>query len=123
LRLGRTEESERVTAAARARFAGQPALELLAARALLRRGRANEAIELLVPLTARGDELTAAALAWLATAELVRGRPRYAVGAARRALALEPEQPVATHILAEALSGLKDPAAPLWAERARRLAP
>jgi tetratricopeptide (TPR) repeat protein len=121
LRLGRVEESERVTEAARTRFRNHPALELLAARSLLRRGRTIEAMELLLPLTRRRDEFTAAALSWLATAELSRGRPRFAVGAAEKALALEPEQPVATRILAEALSQLRDPSAAAWSDRAERL--
>lgn len=121
LRLGRIAESERVTLAAAQRFPSSPALVLLTARTLLRHGSTGAAIEQLLPLTERGDEFTAAALAWLATAELARNRPRFAIGAAERALALEPEQPVATQILASALKILGNPAAPAWSERARQL--
>lgn len=122
VRLGRVNESEEVVRVGRARFAGEPGLEVLAARALLRQGRVEEAIERLVPLAGRRDEFAAASLSWLATAELVRGRPSHAIGAAREALALEPDQPVATRVLAEALDQVRDPARLLWRNRARRLA-
>lgn len=121
LRLGRHAESERVTDTAFARFGDAPSLRLLVARALLRRGRTAEAIDLLVPLTQGRDDIATSALAWLATAELARARPRYAVGAARRALSLDPRHPVATHVLAAALTTLRDPAAPAWTARAARL--
>lgn len=121
IRLGRIAESEAVTERARARFAEHPALELLTARARLRRGDVEAAIQILVPVTGRGDDYAAAAFAWLATAELARGQPHHAVGAARRALALQPDEPVAVRVLADALARLGDPAAPAWAERAARL--
>lgn len=122
LRLGRIQESEQVTARAEQRFPDFPPLTLLSARALLRHGATERAIERLLPLTSRGDEFTAAALAWLATAELARNRPRFAIGAAQKALALEPDQPVATKILASALAALGNPAARAWSERAEQLA-
>lgn len=121
IRLGRFREADRVVQAARARFSQHPTLELLSARALLRSGRAEEAIARLVPLVERRDDLAAASLSWLATAELVRGRPEHAIGAAREALALDPEQPVATQALALALHQLQDPAAAAWRARALRL--
>jgi tetratricopeptide (TPR) repeat protein len=121
IRLGRHREADAIVNAAHARFPQHGATRLLVARTLLRAGRAHEAIEYLVPLVERRDDFAAAALAWLGTAELARGRPRHAVGAAERAIALEPEQPVATHVLAEALSQLDDPTAGTWRERALRM--
>lgn len=121
IRLGRHSESDRVTRAAYAKFPEHPGIALLAARALLRRGRTEQAIVRLLPLSANRDDFGAASLAWLATAELTRGRPRHAVGAARQSLALDPEQPVATGVLAEALTILGDPAAGAWRKRALKL--
>jgi hypothetical protein len=43
------------------------------------------------------------------------------VGAAERALSLDPEQPVATHALAAALEALGDPSAQAWGARSRSL--
>lgn len=122
LRLGRIEEADAITRAALERFPDSPELTTLAARALLRKGDADAAIALLLPLGYGRDDVAATALAWLATAELVRGRPRSAVGAAERALSLEPGSPVATFAMAEALKELGDPAALTWRARAGRSA-
>jgi predicted Zn-dependent protease len=119
LRLGRVSEAEAVIQGARERFADSSELTVLAARGRLRRGEVDGAIELLSPLGHGRDEVAANALAWLATAELMRGRPRAAVGAAKRALELEPSSPVATYAMAEALQALGDPAAFAWLRRAR----
>jgi tetratricopeptide (TPR) repeat protein len=119
LRLGRVEEAEAIVAGARERFGALPELAVLAARSLLRKGQVESAVELLTPLAYGRDEVAASALSWLATAELLRGRPKLAVGAAERALALEPGSPVATYVMAEALQLLGDPAALSWRRRAR----
>lgn len=120
LRLGRVAEAEAITQAASARHAGVPELEVLEARALLRRGEIAKAIELLLPLGYGRDDVAASALSWLATAELLRHQPRRAVGAARRALELDPDSPVATYAMARALEALGDPAALSWQQRARK---
>jgi tetratricopeptide (TPR) repeat protein len=120
LRLGRIAEAEAVAGAARERFPDAAELKVLAARSLLRRGEIEPAIELLAPLGYGRDEVAASALAWLATAELLRHRPRQALGAAERALALEPSSPVATYAMARALEALGDPAALSWQRRARQ---
>lgn len=120
LRLGRVEEAEGITRAARERFPEVPELVVLAARSLLRRGQVEGAVQLLTPLAYGRDVVAASALSWLATAELLRGRPRLAVGAAERALALEPTSPVATYVMAQALEALGDPAALSWQRRARQ---
>jgi tetratricopeptide (TPR) repeat protein len=121
IRLGRFGESDAVAGRARKNFPEHPGVQLLIARSLLRSGRTEEAVSRLLSLVDRKDEFAAASFSWLATAELVRGRPRHAVGAAERALELEPEQPVATRVLAEALSQLGDPSAAAWMDRAERV--
>lgn len=120
LRLGRVEEAEAVTRDAQQQFPDSPELVVLAARAELRRGRVARAVELLSPLGYGRDDVAANALGWLATAELLRGDARRAVGAAKRALALEPDSPVATYAMAQALEALGDPAALSWKRRAQR---
>jgi tetratricopeptide (TPR) repeat protein len=120
LRLGRTAEAERVTQAASGRFPDCSELQILTARSLLRRGEIERAIELLKPLGYGNDDVAVSALGWLATAELLRDRPAQAVGAARRALALEPSSPVAIYAMAQGLQALGDPAAIGWLKRARQ---
>jgi tetratricopeptide (TPR) repeat protein len=120
LRLGRVAEAEATVSAARERFPDLPELAVLTARSWLRQGEVERAVELLTPLAYGRDEIAASALAWLATAELLRGRPRQAVGAAERALALEPALPVAIYVMGEALQALGDPAAMSWRRRARQ---
>ena len=123
LRLGRTDEADRWLAAAIARTPTAAELALLNARRQLRLGHFDAACEQLKPLATRRDEFGAAALGWLATGELARGRPRHAVSAATAALSLVPESSVATYALAVALAELQSPAADAWLARARRLAP
>lgn len=118
LRLGRIDEAEAVAAHARERFPDSAELRVLAARSLLRKGDVSAAIELLAPLGYGHDELAASALGWLATAELMRGDAPASVGAAKRALELEPDSPVATYAMARALEQLGDPAAIAWQRRA-----
>ena len=120
LRLGRVDEAEAITGAARERFPETPELAILHARGLLRQGRVEPALVLLTPLAYGRDDVAVSALSWLATAELLRGRPRAAVGAAERALALQPDAPVATYVMAQALQALGDPAALSWQRRARQ---
>jgi tetratricopeptide (TPR) repeat protein len=119
LRLGRVNEAEAVTRQACERFPESAELTVLAARSLLRQGNIARAIELLSPLGYGRDDVAANALGWLATAELLRGQPRLAVGAAKRALSLDPSSPVATYAMAQALDALGDPAAIAWQRRAR----
>ena len=119
LRLGRVDEAEAIARLARERFPDVPGLTVLAARSALRKGNIARAIELLSPLGYGRDDVAADALGWLATAELLRGEPRRAVGAAKRALELEPRSPVATYAMAQALETLGDPAAIAWQRRAR----
>ena len=123
LRLGRTGEADQALGVAAARFPDAPELALLNARRELRLGHFDAACERLLPLATRHDEFGAAALGWLATGELARGRPRYAVSAATAALALTPESSVATYALAVALTELRSPDAAVWLRRAQRLAP
>lgn len=123
LRLGRIREANDVVADGTERFPEFGPLTVLAARSHLRVGKVDQAVELLTPLARGRDDLAVTALGWLATAELARGRPRHAVGAARRALSLEPNDPVSVLAMAKALSDLGDPGAKSWASRAEQLAP
>lgn len=120
LRLGRIDEAEAVTRSARERFPDSAELCVLEARTQLRRGQVERAIELLSPLGHGRDDIAANALGWLATAELLRGDARRAIGAAKRALELSPDSPVATYAMAQALEALGDPSAYLWQARSRR---
>ncbi len=99
-------EAEAVTRSARERFPDSPELTVLSARSLLRQGNVTRAVELLTPLGYGRDDVAASALGWLATAELLRGQPRLAVGAAKRALELDPSSPIATYAMAQALAAL-----------------
>jgi tetratricopeptide (TPR) repeat protein len=119
LRLKRIDEAEAVTEQARQRFPDCAELTVLAARSLLRKGEVEKAIELLSPLGYGHDDTAANALGWLGAAELLRGDARSAVGAAKRALDLEPNSPVATYVMAQALGALGDPSAMIWQRRAR----
>jgi Flp pilus assembly protein TadD len=121
LRIGRVEESDQLTVDGLARFPDHPDLVILEARRVLRGGDVTRALGLLLPLSTRHDPVGVAALGWMATAELARGRPRDAVGAAKMALGLSPDDPVATHVLGQSLTALDDPDAPRWVERARKL--
>lgn len=123
LRLGRTREAEQITRKGAERFPGSPELCLLSARTQLRHGHARAALQMLVPLTGSHDDTAVAALGWTATAHLALHHPEEAVRAARRALRLEPNDPVAVYALAMALHHLRDPGAHSWLLRARRLSP
>ncbi len=123
LQLGRTSEAEATIAAAAERFHDVPEIAILAARSALRRGAYDEALGLLLPLAHERSDVGVAALGWIATAELARGRLPHAVGAARRALELSPDDHVATYALAVALSKLGAPDARAWLERALRHSP
>ena len=118
LRLGRIDEADRLLDRAREQFPESGELEILWCRRLLRAGKAAEAVGRLARLGAKRDDLGVRALGWLATAELARGRPRHAVDAARRALALDRHDPVAVYALGMALGELGHPAARPWLERA-----
>jgi tetratricopeptide (TPR) repeat protein len=123
VRLERVAEADAVLTRALERFPTAPELVLLDARRSLRQGDAAGAIERLSPLAGRRDELGAAALGWIATAELARGELEVAVRAARLALGLDPESAVATYVLAVGLGTLGSPDAAPWVARARRTAP
>ena len=98
-------------------------LSILAARLQIRRGEFEAAIARLSPLGQGRSDLAVHALAWLAAAELARGRPREALGAAERAIALAPDDPLASYALGVSLKKLGDPGAQRWLERARALSP
>jgi tetratricopeptide (TPR) repeat protein len=100
LRLQRIGDAQEVLARARDRFGAHPSVELLEARLLLRRNAFAEAEERLVPLSLLADRRQAsAALSWLAIARLGEGDVAGAVGAAERAMALDPEDDVARYAL------------------------
>lgn len=123
LHLNRTTEADAVVREGYQKFPDSAELVVLQARTLLRGGNADAAVEMLTPLAHDRDDTAVVALGWLATAELARNKPRFAVGAARKALALDPHDPVAVYALATALTELGDPGAPAWVARAKQLAP
>ncbi|MEZ4220263.1 MAG: tetratricopeptide repeat protein [Polyangiaceae bacterium] len=101
IKLDRTDEADGIVEAAYAAFPADPQLGLLQARTHLRRGKVEAAVKLLEPLTQGHDEITVAALGWLGTAELARGRRVAAERAARRALSMAPRDEVASFVLAQ----------------------
>jgi tetratricopeptide (TPR) repeat protein len=123
LRLGRSDEADSVVDSAHRRFPNHAPLSILAARAALRRGDFGAARQLLLPLSAGRNDVAVQALGWLAASELARGRPHDALRAAHRALSLDPHEPVATYVVARALTLLDDPGASAWRRRALLLAP
>jgi tetratricopeptide (TPR) repeat protein len=123
IQLGRAGEANRVLATGLERFPEDAPLTILLARVQIRAGKLGEAIELLEPLTKTRDDVAVAALGWTATAELARGRPNRALAAARRAVALDPNDAVAVYTLAATLTRIGDPEAGGWVERAKKLAP
>lgn len=123
LSLGRLEESLDALARGTVEHPEDPELQVLYGRVALQLGDLETAKERLTPVAAGRDGAAALALAWLAVLELAADRPRYALGAARKALALEPHQPVANYALAVAAARVKDPDAAVWLERALQLNP
>ena len=123
LHLNRIAEATEVVANALAAAPDDPELGILAARLELRRGAYDAAIARLAPLASSRDDLAVHALAWLAAAELARGRPHEAVSAAEHAIALAPDDALASYALGVSLKKLGDPAAERWLERASALSP
>lgn len=123
LHLNRVLEADAIVREGYTKFPDSAELVMLQARTLLRGGNPDAAVEMLTPLAQERDDTAVVALGWLATAELARNKPRFAVGAAKKALALDPHDPVAVYALAAALTELRDPGAPAWVARAKQLAP
>lgn len=123
LQLGRHAEADALVNDASKLFPESAPIKILTARRLLRKGDVDAAVELLTPIARSRDDMAVSALGWLATAELARGRARHAVGAAERALALDPRDPVSVYAMAAALTELGDPGAKSWSDRAEALAP
>jgi len=112
IRLGRRAEAERIVASEAPRFPASTELQVLQARGELRRGQTERAVQRLSALTGRSDADAALAFSWLAVAELSRRRPAHAIGAAKRALALDRDSHVARHALEAALRELAAAPAP-----------
>jgi tetratricopeptide (TPR) repeat protein len=123
LSLGRLEEARKVLRSARERFGQRADLRVVEGRRLILVGQLEAAKEYLAPLAGHRDAEGVAALAWMAVAELAEGRHRHAVGAADRALTLDPEHPLASYVMAMALDALQDPSAESWVQRAMMLNP
>jgi Flp pilus assembly protein TadD len=103
LRLDREPEADEVIGRARERFGDVPEVRLLVARQQLRRGAWLEAESTLAPLTNDPDRAReGAAWAWIAVARLARGDRAGALRAAGEAQAIDREDPVAAHVVAEA---------------------
>jgi tetratricopeptide (TPR) repeat protein len=102
IRLGRIDEAETTIERGITRFPDDPALIILRARSFLRLGQTGAARDLLEPIAGRRDEFSARALAWLGTLELLSGFPDRAASAAEKALALDPDDSLAVHVLTSA---------------------
>jgi Flp pilus assembly protein TadD len=112
LQLGRVADAESVVSRARERFGDAPPLMLLAGRESIARGDWVEAEELLAPLVGDADRGRAcAAWSWIAVARVGRGDLEGAVQAARAALALDRDDPVARYALGFT-SGIETPFRP-----------
>lgn len=118
LSLARFSEAKTVLEAVARDFGETPELRLLEARRRLLTGSPGSARDHLLPLTAPGGALAALAHSWTAICELALGRPEVAIASADAALALEPDDPLATYALAVALDDTKNPGAAAWLERA-----
>ncbi len=123
LHLERVTEASEVIESALAAAPDDPELSILAARLEIRRGEFDAAIARLAPLTHTRSDLAVHALSWLAAAELAHGRPEQAVAVAERAIALAPDDALASYALGVSLKPLGDPAAQRWLERASALSP
>ena len=123
LHLERVDEAKAVIDSALEATPEDPDLIVLSARLQIRHGELDAAIARLLPLASGRTDVAVNALSWLSAAELTRGRPREAVGAAERALALSPDDALASYTLGLSLKKLGDPGAERWLERAQALSP
>lgn len=123
LALKRNREADARLEGALAVFEGSPEFRLLSARRLLRHQKPAQAIEQFLQVVNLHPAYAERAYAWIAAAELSLGRPHHALGAARKALDLHPDQPLATYIVALSLSQLGAENADSWLEKARHLNP
>ncbi len=121
IRLGRVEEADDVIERGLERFPADRALNVLGARSMLRRGDTHRAVEVLTPLSDANTDDAASAATWLATAHLSAGRNEAAARAAHHAVSLVPDDPVAVHVLAQALAALGHPDAEKWLARSSLL--
>ncbi len=123
LHLERVSEASALVHDALLVFPDSPELAILAARLEIRRGAFEQAVARLSPLTHEHTDLAVHALSWLAAAELAQGRPSDAVHTAERAIALAPNDALASYALGVGLKKLGDPAAARWLSRASALSP
>jgi tetratricopeptide (TPR) repeat protein len=123
LQLGREGESDAVVDKAREHFGDVPDLLLLVARRDIRRGNVSDAEASLLQLTTTRDDRARAAWSWIAAARLARSDIPGAFDASEKAFALDRDDPIATYVVAMALSLTKDRRALAWLERAHLLAP
>jgi len=123
LHLERIDEAVDVVSNALAFAPEEPELLILAARVEIRSGQFAEARARLEPLSQERTDIAVNALAWLATAELAQGDARAAVRSAQRAIALSPNDALASFALGMSLKKLGDPGAQRWLARASALSP
>ena len=126
VRLEREGEADETIARARARFGDVPELVLLVARQMLRRGAFAQAEATLAPLTGAADVARrGTAWAWIAVARAGAEDLNGSIAAAKEALALDRNDPIATYAMALALAkrGDDEGNAKAWTKRARELAP
>jgi tetratricopeptide (TPR) repeat protein len=123
LALQRHEEALSIVEAGLQSFPGSPGLTIALARLSLHAGELSNAMALLRKVAGRNDDYGAQACAWLAVGHLTASAPERAVGAAQKALAMAPDHPLASYVLAVSLDTLNAPEAKRWLEQAIRLNP
>jgi tetratricopeptide (TPR) repeat protein len=122
-RLGRTDEGDLALERAHARFADAPRILLLVARQKLRAGPSDEAERILEELTTDPDRpRRGVAWAWLAVSRLAHHDRAGAEEAARRALEVDPRDPVAAYVASASAheASAREPASAHQEEGARR---
>jgi tetratricopeptide (TPR) repeat protein len=123
LSLRRYAEAESVISRALFEFPGDPSLEICMARLLLHSGELVSAENLLRPIAAGSDDHAAEALGWLSVTLLTAGDAKASASAAKRALGLVPDHPLASYAFAVSLDVLASPHAKEWLIHASRLNP
>lgn len=123
LALRRHEEALSVVEVGLQLFPDSPSLTIALARLSLHAGELSNAMALLRKVAGRNDDYGVQACAWLAVGHLTAAAPESAVGAAQKALAMAPDHPLASYVLAVSLDTLNAPEARRWLEQAIRLNP
>jgi tetratricopeptide (TPR) repeat protein len=122
-RLGRQPQGDEVLRRASAHLGDRAELRIYHGRLALRQGRLRQAHRLLASVVDEAGPSAREAWSWLGLTYLARGRTNDAAACSEQALVHDPDDALATYVLAMALVHRGDPDAPAWLRRARKLAP